>query len=113
MLAQVIADVLGVELDDITVNVEHDTQKDPWSIAHQPRESRCTRWRATCRDTHARVLDVDVKDSVEPLHPAHGGRRRRKGLAGGWMSTVGDDGVAMLEVRGERAVVSGEMGARS
>ena len=33
VLAQVIADVLGVELDDVTVNVEHDTQKDPWSIA--------------------------------------------------------------------------------
>ena len=25
--------MLGVELDDVTVNVEHDTQKDPWSIA--------------------------------------------------------------------------------
>ena len=33
VLAQVIADGLGVELDDVTVNVEHDTQKDPWSIA--------------------------------------------------------------------------------
>ena len=33
VLAQVIADVLGVEFDDVTVNVEHDTQKDPWSIA--------------------------------------------------------------------------------
>ena len=33
VLAQVVADALGVGLDDITVNVEHDTQKDPWSIA--------------------------------------------------------------------------------
>ena len=33
VLAQVVADVLGVGLDAITVNVEHDTQKDPWSIA--------------------------------------------------------------------------------
>ena len=33
VLAQVVADVLGVELDDVTVNVELDTQKDPWSIA--------------------------------------------------------------------------------
>ena len=33
VLAQVVADVLGVGLDDVTVNVEHDTQKDPWSIA--------------------------------------------------------------------------------
>ena len=33
VLGQVVADVLGVGLEDITVNVEHDTQKDPWSIA--------------------------------------------------------------------------------
>ena len=33
------------------------------------------------------------------------------GFAGGWMSTVGDDAVAVYEVRGEHAVVSGEMGA--
>ena len=33
------------------------------------------------------------------------------GFAGGWMSTVGDDVVAVYEVRGEHAVVSGEMGA--
>ena len=29
----------------------------------------------------------------------------------GWTSTVGDDVMAVLEVRGEHAVVSGEMGA--
>ena len=33
VLAQVVADVLGVGLDDITVNMELDTQTDPWSIA--------------------------------------------------------------------------------
>ena len=33
VLAQVVAEALGVELDDITVNMELDTQKDPWSIA--------------------------------------------------------------------------------
>ena len=33
------------------------------------------------------------------------------GLAGGWMGTVGDDVMAVFEVRGEHAVVSGEMGA--
>ena len=33
VLAQVVADALGVGLDDVTVNVEHDTQKDAWSIA--------------------------------------------------------------------------------
>ena len=47
------------------------------------------------------------------LHPAHGGKWNRKGLAGGWMSSVGGDAVVVLEVRGEHAVVSGEMGARS
>ena len=47
------------------------------------------------------------------VHPAHGGRWSRKGLAGGWISTAGDDVVAVLEVRGEHAMVSGEMGARS
>ena len=33
------------------------------------------------------------------------------GFAGGSMSTVGDDVVAVYEVRGEHAVVSGETGA--
>ena len=33
------------------------------------------------------------------------------GLAGGLMGGIGDDTAAMLEVRGEHAVVSGEMGA--
>ena len=33
VLAQVVADALGVGLDDITVNTELDTQKDAWSIA--------------------------------------------------------------------------------
>ncbi|CAM5195498.1 2-furoyl-CoA dehydrogenase large subunit OS=Castellaniella defragrans OX=75697 GN=HNR28_002062 PE=4 SV=1 [Castellaniella denitrificans] len=31
--AQVVADVLGLSPNDITVNTEHDTQKDAWSIA--------------------------------------------------------------------------------
>ena len=33
------------------------------------------------------------------------------GFAGGWMSPVGDDVVAVFEVRGEHALVSGEMAA--
>ena len=60
--------------------------------------------------THTTVFDVDVQDALEALHPAHGGRRRM-GFAGGWMSPVGDDVVAVFEVRGEHAVVSGGMGA--
>lgn len=31
--AQVVADVLGVDLDQVSVNVEFDTQKDAWSVA--------------------------------------------------------------------------------
>ena len=50
------------------------------------------------------------KTRLRRLHPAHGGRRR-VGFAGGWMSPVGDDVVAVFEVRSEHAVVSSEMGA--
>ena len=60
--------------------------------------------------THTTVFDVDVEDALEALHPAHGGWRRM-GFAGGWVSTVGDDVVAVFEVRGEHAMVSGEMSA--
>ena len=51
--------------------------------------------------THTTVFDVDVEDALEALHAAHGGRRRM-GFAGGLMSTVGDDVVAVYEVRGEQ-----------
>ena len=61
--------------------------------------------------THATAFDVDVEDALEAMHPAHGGSRRRPGLTGSLMSAVGDNEVAVLEVRGEHAVVSGEMGA--
>ena len=66
-----------------------------------------------------RGLVPELNDLDDPLarrrrrHPAHGGKWNRTGLAGGWMSSVGGDAVAVLEVRGEHAVVSGEMGARS
>ncbi|MDP6426747.1 MAG: molybdopterin-dependent oxidoreductase [Rhodospirillales bacterium] len=33
VLSQIVADQLGVSPDDIRVNTEHDTHKDPWSIA--------------------------------------------------------------------------------
>ena len=61
--------------------------------------------------THATVFDVDVEDSLEPLHPAHGRTTRRMGLAGGVTRGAGDDAAAVFEVRGEHAVVPGEMGA--
>ena len=52
-----------------------------------------------------------MEDSLEPLPPAHGRTPRRMRLAGGVMGGVGDDAAAVFEVRGEHAVVSGEMGA--
>ena len=61
--------------------------------------------------THGAVFDVDAEDALEPLHPAHGRGARRRRRAGGWVDRVGDDAVAVLEVRGEHAVVPGEMGA--
>ena len=61
--------------------------------------------------THATVFDVDVEDALEPLHPAHGRGARRLRLAGGLVGRVGDDAVAVLAVRGEHAVVPGEMSA--
>ena len=61
--------------------------------------------------THPTVFDVDVEDSIEAPHPAHGRTTRPMGLAGGLLGRVGDNAAAMLEVRGEHAVVSGEMGA--
>ena len=61
--------------------------------------------------THATVFDVDVEDALERLHRAHGRGTSRLRFAGGWVDGVGDDAVAVLEVRGEHAVVSGEMGA--
>ena len=63
--------------------------------------------------THTTTFDVDVEDSLEPLHPAHGARTSGKELAGGWTRRVGNDVVTVLEVRGEHGVVSSEMGARS
>ena len=61
--------------------------------------------------THATVFDIDAEDSLEPLHPAHGRTTRPMGLAGGMVGGVGDDAAAMFEVRGEHAVVPGEVGA--
>ena len=56
------------------------------------------------------AFDVDAEDSLEPLHRAHGRTTTRKELAGGVTGRAGYDAAAVLEVRGEHAVVSGEMG---
>ena len=78
------------------------------------------------RDAELRMSE-GVIDTIGPSHTHHSVRcrcgrrargvassswgRRRVGFAGGWMSPVGDDVVAVFEVRGEHAVVSSEMGA--
>ena len=63
----------------------------------------------------ARVVDAAALASGEmneyPLDDLGSGRRARMAFAGCWTSTVGDDVVAVFEVRGEHAVVSGEVGA--
>ena len=77
---------------------------DPESVAHK----KANGLRATRESARTQV---DVEDSLEPLHPAHGRGASRMGLASGWADRVGNDAVAVLEVRGEHAVVSGEMDA--
>ena len=66
-------------------------------------------------DAAARVFGVDAEDALEALHPAHE-ERRRTGLAGGSVSTVGDDLVAVSRDRDiERAIAKidqGELAAR-
>ena len=62
---------------------------------------------------HATVFDVDLQDALELLHLAQGRGTQHMRLPGGMVDRVGDDAVAVLEVRGEHAVVSGEMGARA
>ena len=41
--------------------------------------------------THPTVFDVDVEDSIEAPHPAHGRTTRPMGLAGGLLGRVGDN----------------------
>ena len=75
VLAQVIADVLGVELDDVTVNVEHDTQKDPWSIAAGNYSSRFSAAFASAahlaamklRERLARIASTGLNATAEAL----------------------------------------------
>ena len=62
--------------------------------------------------THATVPDVDMEDALKPLHPAHGRATRRLMLAGGLVDRVGNDAVAVLEVRCEHAMGQSELGSR-
>ena len=80
VLAQVVADALGVGLDDIAVNVELDTQKDPWSIAAGNYSSRfsgavagAAHLAATkLRDRLARIASTGLNVSPETLEFAGG-----------------------------------------
>ena len=81
VLAQVVADALGVGLDDVTVNVEHDTQKDAWSIAAGNYSSRfsgavagAAHLAATkLRDRLARIASAGLNVPPEALVFADGG----------------------------------------
>ena len=80
VLAQVVADALGVGLDDITVNVELDTQKDAWSIAAGNYSSRFSGAVAGAahlaamklRDRLARIASTGLNVPPESLEFASG-----------------------------------------
>ena len=80
VLAQVVADALGVGLDDITVNVELDTQKDAWSIAAGNYSSRFSGAVAGAahlaamklRDRLARIASTGLNVPPEALEFADG-----------------------------------------
>ena len=80
VLAQVVADALGVGLDDITVNTELDTQKDAWSIAAGNYSSRFSGAVAGAahlaamklRDRLARIASTRLNVSPEGLEFAYG-----------------------------------------
>ena len=80
VLAQVVADALGVGLDDITVNVELDTQKDAWSIAAGNYSSRFSGAVAGAahlaamklRDRLARIASTGLNVAPEALEFADG-----------------------------------------
>ena len=80
VLAQVVADALGLGLDDITVNVELDTQKDAWSIAAGNYSSRFSGAVAGAahlaamklRDRLARIASTGLNVAPEALEFADG-----------------------------------------
>ena len=80
VLAQVVADALGAAVDDVTVNVEFDTQKDPWSIAAGNYSSRFSGAVAGAahlaamklRDRLARIASTGLNVPPETLEFADG-----------------------------------------
>jgi 2-furoyl-CoA dehydrogenase large subunit len=56
VLSQIVADVLGLAPSDITVNLEHDTHKDAWSIATGNYSSRFSSSTAVAADMAAKKV---------------------------------------------------------
>lgn len=67
VLAQVVADALGLEPADIAVNTEMDTQKDPWSIAAGNYSSRFAGAVAGAAHVAARRIRNRLADIAAPL----------------------------------------------
>lgn len=77
--AQVVADVLGLDTDDVIVNTELDTQKDAWSIAAGNYSSRFAGATAGAvhlaamkvRQKMAQIAAADLKQPVDSIEFAH------------------------------------------
>jgi len=75
ILAQIVSDRLGLRMEDITVNMEHDTQKDPWSIAAGTYSCRFTPGTAVAahiaagkiRDKLARIAAKNLNTPVQNI----------------------------------------------
>ena len=63
VLAQIVSDQLGLAPEDITVNVEHDTQKDQWSIAAGTYSCRFTPGTAVA----AQMAAAQVRDKLAKI----------------------------------------------
>ena len=109
VIAQVVAEALGVALGDVTVNVEHDTQKDPWSIAAGNYSSRfsgrgggrrASRGDEDLRDRLARIAGSRLNVAPEAL-----------GFADGAIFAADNPENAVLARRGPRASLTGRPAA--
>ena len=80
VLSQIVADRLGLKPEDIRVNLEHDTQKDAWSIASGNYSSRFTSGTAVAadkaaskvRDKLARIASQTLNVPAEEIEFADG-----------------------------------------
>ncbi len=71
ILSQIVADRLGLRPDDVSVNLEHDTQKDAWSIATGNYSARFSSSTAVAADKAARkVRDKIARIASQTLNAA-------------------------------------------